>query len=70
MGASVQLSAVEAFGLSSAEGRVPVPTPPHERLVRPRLVEQSPRAARREHEVQQVIRDLAALSVARGVQVS
>jgi len=44
-------------------GHVPVPSPPGKTLARAGLVPQSQRSTRREHEVQRVIRDLAALAV-------
>lgn len=52
----------ESCATAPAREKVPVPAPPRNPLARPRLVEHAPRSARREHEVQRVIRELAALA--------
>jgi hypothetical protein len=54
----------EASSEVPPRGRIPVPTPPNKPLARARLVQQNQRSARREHEVQRVTRDLAALAIA------
>lgn len=48
----------------------PVPAPPKSRLVRPRVAQQSPPSRGREHEVQRLIRDLAALAAKHRSSVS
>lgn len=50
--------------------RAPVPAPPKNPLAKPCLVQPTPRSARREHEVQRVIRDLEALAAVRRPQPS
>lgn len=60
----------EASSEVSPKGRIPVPAPPSKPLARAHLVQQSQRSARREHEVQRVIRDLAALATAQQPRLS
>lgn len=50
--------------------KAPVPAPPTALLARPRVVEQSARSKSREHEVQRLIRDLAALAATHHVQAA
>lgn len=52
--------------VEEALGRqAPVPGPPKTHLVRPRPVQQTRPSAGREHEIQRLIRDLAALAARR-----
>jgi hypothetical protein len=65
-------TSLAAKGERSAElpTLVPVPAPPKSRLAKPRAVQQTPLSRGREHEVQRLIRDLAALAAKRRPSVS
>ncbi len=60
----------EAPAYSPPANGAPVPAPPTAPLARPRVVEQSARSKSREHEVQRLILDLAALAASHRAQVA
>jgi len=68
MGASASRDGKEASGVLAGRDGVPVPAPPGKPPAKPR-VHQVSASMRREHEVQCLIRDLAALAASRRPQV-
>jgi hypothetical protein len=56
------LTGKEARTVAPPKGGFAVPAPPRKPLARPMAVQPASRSGRREHEVQRLIRDLAALA--------
>lgn len=69
MNTGMSAAASEALTTPPVNG-APVPTPPKTPLRMPRVVDQTPRSRSREHEVQRLIRDLAALADTHRPQVA
>jgi hypothetical protein len=70
MSTGIPIAGNEPSPATQRGGSAPVPAPPRTRLAKPKAVAQTPRSARREHEMQQLIRDLAALASNRRPRVS
>jgi hypothetical protein len=70
MSTTVRVAIKEAATATASDSLMPVPAPPKTRLKSPGIVEQASFSARRQHQMQQVIRDLAALAAGRCPRVS
>jgi hypothetical protein len=70
MGRSVPAAAREGLPVPPPRSLTPVPAPPSPRPARLSGVQQTPPSARREHEVQRLIRDLASLAATHRPRIS
>jgi hypothetical protein len=70
MGTLIQVAAQETATATAPGSLKAVPAPPTTRLQSPAAVQHASFSARRQHQMQQVILDLAALATARSPRVS